>query len=494
MGGLTHEFRRGDYHFDVGLHYVGEMQHGDLPRQVFDFISEGRLAWTKLPAVFERFIYPDFAFAVADSEAAYKASLVRQFPDQETLIHMYFKAIHRAAVWSLRHYMKPLVPTWLRPLIRLSNLPGHKLALSTTETILDKYFTDPKLKALLVSQWGDYGLPPAHSAFAIHALIVRHYLNGAWFPKGGGKRVARSILPVIESRGGRCLVRHEAVEILVRDNRAVGVKVEKIKGARRETLMFYAPVVISNVGAHLTYTRLLPKSVTIPFMEELQRFRRASSSATLYIGFKDDPRTLGFRGENHWIFTGYDHNSLLNDAEALLEGRCRACYLSFPSLKNPDARGATAEIICFVDFEHFTRWQDKPWKKRGETYESLKQTIAEGMLKLVERHHPGFCQLIATRELSTPLTIRQFTSREQGMMYGLPAVPARYELDWLRPETPVANLYLSGSDVCSLGIVGALMGGVAAAATVNGQYGFFKVVRKIRRTAAVTSPHQTGPI
>ncbi len=480
-GGLTHEFRRGDYHFDVGLHYVGEMQRGDLPRQVFDFISDGRLDWEKLPTVFERFVYPDFTFEVADDEAAYTAALVKQFPDENAPIRAYFKAIHRAAAWSQRQFLRPVMPAWVQPFIRLSNLPGKKLALSTTRTILDKYFNDPQLKAVLASQWGDYGLPPADSAFAIHALIVHHFLNGAWFPKGGSTRVARSILPVIEARGGRCLVNHEAVRILVHDNRAVGVAVETIKGARRESLTFSAPIVISNVGADLTYNKLLPASIPIPFLDELHRFRCACSAVTLYIGFKDDPRALGFNGENHWIFTGYDHDGLLHDTNALLEGRCRACYLSFPSLKNSDAKSATAEIICFTEYAHFTQWQDKPWRNRGKAYDGLKRTIADGMVKLVESHYPGFSELIAFQELSTPLTIRNFTSREHGMMYGLPAVPARYGLDWLTPQTPVPGLYLSGSDVCAVGIVGALMGGVSAAAAVTGRHGFFKVMQKLRR-------------
>ena len=487
MGGLTHEFRRGDYHFDVGLHYVGEMQRSDLPRQVCDFISDGQLVWEKMPSVFERFIYPDFTFEVVDSEAAYTSALVQQFPDERKQIYAYFKAIHRAAAWSRRHFVTPVMPAWLQPFMRLGNLPSRKLALSTTRAVLDRYFTDSRLKALLASQWGDYGLPPADSAFAIHALIASHYLNGAWFPKGGGKRVARAILPVIEARGGRCLVNHEAVGILLRDKQAVGVEVEKIKGGTREAMRFYAPVVISNVGADLTYKKLLPASVTIPFLDELRGFRRACSAVTLYIGFKDDPRALGFKGENHWIFTSYEHDGMLDNTEALLQGHCRGCYLSFPSLKNPDAKGATAEIICFIDYDNFTEWQDKPWRQRGKVYDGLKQVIADSMLKLVEQHYPGFCQLIDFQELSTPLTIRNFTSREQGMMYGLPAVPARYELDWLGPWTPVPGLYLSGSDVCSVGIVGALMGGVAAAAALNGQHGFFKVMHKLRQAVTAVS-------
>jgi hypothetical protein len=54
----------------------------------------------------------------------------------------------------------------------------------TTKAYLDEHFTGPKLKAILASQWGDYGLPPAQSPFMLHSLIVHHYLNGAWYPVG----------------------------------------------------------------------------------------------------------------------------------------------------------------------------------------------------------------------------------------------------------------------------------------------------------------------
>jgi len=37
----------------------------------------------------------------------------------------------------------------------------------TTKEYLDAHFTDPKIKALLASQWGDYGLLPSESSFGI---------------------------------------------------------------------------------------------------------------------------------------------------------------------------------------------------------------------------------------------------------------------------------------------------------------------------------------
>ena len=45
---------------------------------------------------------------------------------------------------------------------------------------------------------GDYGLPPAQSSFAMHATIVEHYLNGAFYPIGGAASIAAAMVPLIE--------------------------------------------------------------------------------------------------------------------------------------------------------------------------------------------------------------------------------------------------------------------------------------------------------
>jgi NAD(P)H-flavin reductase len=85
-------------------------------------------------------------------------------------------------------------------------------------------------------------------------------------------------------------------------------------------------------------------------------------------------------------------------------------------------------------------------------------------------------------ELSTPLTVEHYTSHPQGCFYGLPGTPTRYRAAALAARSPVGGLYLSGSDVASLGIVGAMMGGVAAASKVLGQAGFFRIVSHVSRS------------
>ena len=58
-----------------------------------------------------------------------------------------------------------------------------------------------------------------------------------------------------------------------------------------------------------------------------------------------------------------------------------------------------------------------------------------------------------------------------------PGTPEKYSQTWLGPRTPIGNLYLTGSDVVLLGIMGALMGGVLTASCVLGPLGFPKVMR-----------------
>jgi all-trans-retinol 13,14-reductase len=104
-------------------------------------------------------------------------------------------------------------------------------------------------------------------------------------------------------------------------------------------------------------------------------------------------------------------------------------------------------------------------------------------------HFPALAPLIVHREVSTPLSTASFTGAPQGCVYGLEASPRRFLSKSLRAKTPVPGLYLAGQDVTSLGITGAMMGGVLAAAAVEPRL-FRHVPSSSRRTG---SPGYTGP-
>ena len=87
----------------------------------------------------------------------------------------------------------------------------------------------------------------------------------------------------------------------------------------------------------------------------------------------------------------------------------------------------------------------------------------------MERNVPAVAGKIDHAELSTPLTTRHFMNYPQGEAYGLAATPERFRLRSLTPHTSVRNLYLTGQDVASLGVAGALFGGVITASAILGR-------------------------
>jgi len=182
------------------------------------------------------------------------------------------------------------------------------------------------------------------------------------------------------------------------------------------------------------------------------------------VGLKEDLRKLGFRGENHWIFSGYDHDAnYARRAEWIGSGLPDEVYLSFPSMKDPEAKAHTAELVSFAEFASFARWHGQPWRNRDAEYQALKERIAVGMLGFVEERFPGFTELVEYRELSTPLTNEFMTGHPQGAIYGLPPTPGRFRKEnaaWTEAESPVPGLFLTGADVAMLGIAGAMMGGL----------------------------------
>jgi phytoene dehydrogenase-like protein len=485
LGGFTHTFERpGRRSWDVGLHYVGEMAQGSMGRQLFDFVTGGGVDWHKMPSPFEKFIYPDFTFDVPDDQTAYQEALVSRFSDERSAIGQYFTDVRAARKWFDTSVFARSSPKVLGSFISLGNRGSEKLALSTTGEYLERHFRSQQLKAVLASQWGCYGLPPGESAFVIHALIVCHYLRGGYYPVGGSGTIAQSIAPIIEAYGGQCPLNHTVTEIIVREGRAIGVKVTAKKGSKTEEIEYYAPVVVSDAGAYTTFCRLLPESIEIPFRAELERTAAGCGFVSLYIGFKEDPARLGFRGENHWIYTGYDHNAMFSRRNAVLEGEPVCCFLSFPSLRDPKATAHTAQIIAPLDYARVEPWKDRPWLKRGEEYQILKGRIAEGVLRFVDDRYPGFKALVDYCEVATPLTVESFTGHLGGSIYGVPATPDRFRRPWLSVTTPVKNLYLTGADVASPGIVGAMMGGVATAARLQGSLGFFRIISAAKRFAA----------
>lgn len=483
-GGFTHTFKRKNKFFwDVGIHYIGDLHEGSILKKLFDLLSGGTLTWQKMPSLFEKFVYPDLSFPVYDDARRFESDLAAMFPAEKESITLYFEDVKKVNTWFGRHVsIRGRAPFTDHVDQSFVDKEGFNPRRSTKE-YLDFRFKDPKLKSILVSQWGNYGLPPAQSSFIIHAAVVQHYFAGGYYPTGGSHKIFESIEHCLAEKGGTCLTSHSVEEIIIEGSKATGVRVRALREPGAPVHEFYAEKIISDAGAFNTYNRLLAH-VNVPFREQLNAFYKKHpvvSNVTLYLGLKSDPREIGFGGENHWIYADYDHDKNFAEGYSWAEqGKPVGAYLSFPSLKNAEAKGHTAEIIAFTDYGYFEKWKAQPWKKRDAKYKALKEKITAALVAFVGQYYPKFPELIEFSELSTPITTEHFSSHPRGSIYGVACTPERFvaaEAPWCNPQSPFENLYLTGADVSSPGVAGAMMGAVATLSQLKNGFKLLDLMR-----------------
>lgn len=468
-GGYTHVFRRPGYEWDVGVHYIGQMYPRSLLRRAFDMLTGGELEWADMGEVYDTIVIDGDRYPLRAGKKNFKEGLLEHFPKAESVLDRYLELVKEASKAALPFYGEKIMPAPVSMvaggLLRRSML---KYARRTVDEVLSELTEDRRLRAVLCGQFGDYGLPPKQASFSMHAAVVNHYLGGGAYPVGGSSRIAATILPRIEAAGGRVLTSAEVSEILVRRGRVAGVKMAD----GRE---IPCPVVISDAGASNTFERLLPRSVQPRKVTgALEAVRPSVAHASLYLGFRGSTESLGLGRSNVWRYPHDDFDRAFGDYLADEDAPLALAYLSFPSAKDPSFEArypgkSTVEVVTLAPHSRFAAWSDTRWKKRGDHYEEKKAALTERLLEALYAEHPQLEAHLDHAELSTPLTTQHFAGFADGEIYGLEHTPARFEQTWLKPKTPIAGLYLTGSDVCTAGVGGALMGGVLTASALTGK-------------------------
>ena len=123
--------------------------------------------------------------------------------------------------------------------------------------------------------------------------------------------------------------------------------------------------------------------------------------------------------------------------------------------------------MTFVPWESFEPWLGTDWHKRGETYDAFKARLEEAVLEQFLAKMPELAPMVDYVELSTPLTTDHFVRPRRGSIYGIEPTPERFRCEALRPVSPIKNLYFAGSEVTSVGVMGAMVGGMLAAVAVS---------------------------
>ncbi|XP_013887868.1 putative all-trans-retinol 13,14-reductase [Austrofundulus limnaeus] len=483
-GGCCHTYIEKGFEFDVGLHYIGQVHENSLLRVVFDQITEGQLEFQKLNQHFDT-----IQIGLGDEKREYtilsgknemKTHLIKQFPAEEEAIETFFKIMKISA--KKTHYLASLklIPQWVSLFLLKSGIadlvsPVFRLSGTCATDFMNTLTKNKDLQILFSYLF--YGVPPKESSLLINALLIHHYKRGAYYPKGGASEIAFHIIRTIQRHGGNCLVRAPVSQILVNDKGAAyGVKVRK----GQEEVEVHAPVVVSNCGIFTTFQKLLPPEIRAKpdVQKRLSSMKHGRGSFLVFCGLDGTEEELGLVSTNFWLFKDNDMDKSMEEFFALSKedapDNIPMMFITVPSAKDPEAKlrhpgKSCMTILTMVKYEWFEEWKDTTVRRRGDEYYDYKMRFAKNLFAWACTVFPKIKDKLVFQDVASPLTNMHYLGAQRGAMYSAEHNLERFYAEAVaknRCSTPVKNLYISGQDVFSCGIAGALHGGLLCASTV----------------------------
>jgi all-trans-retinol 13,14-reductase len=468
-GGFTHSYERNGYEWDVGVHYIGEVGANTRSRKMFDFLSGGNLKWAPMDAEYDRFYIGDKVFNAMAGKQEFRDNLVRQFPNEVPAIDAYLKLLDRSgdalSAFGMSRGMPPLLRWLAQPWFAWKLRGAFR---RRTWDVLSDLTKDRDLIATLCGQWGDMGMPPKRSPFMAHAMIARHYLYGGYYPVGGSWRIAETIIPKIQASGGEVFTYAKVEKILVEHGKVTGVEM-------KDGHVINCGCVISSAGVDNTFNHLLPEDLVEKsgYRKRMQKVQPSVAHLGVYIGLQGTAQELGLPRTNFWIYPSNNYDAALDEFMEDQDAAFPIVYVSFPSAKDPDYENrhpgtATIEVVAPAPYEWFEKWHDATWGKRGDDYEAFKEWLGERLLEHVYEKLPQLRGKVDYHEVSTPLSTNWFGGYQRGELYGLEHSRERLKQDWLRPKTKIPGLWLTGQDVLTCGVTGAMMAGMLTTMSMVG--------------------------
>ncbi|MEP3049870.1 MAG: NAD(P)/FAD-dependent oxidoreductase [Erythrobacter sp.] len=471
LGGLTHSFSREGFSWDVGIHYLSYVAPGERVRHLLDWLCDTPIEFVSLGSVYDIVhIGEAEPLPLSRPYEAQEMDLKACFPDDSEAIEAWIVALREGREAMLKIFPTRAMPELGGDILDWWNRNAiAKWCARTTKEVIDDLTDNPELAAVMAAQWGDHGGRPSKASFAMHALIAASYLkSGSWYPVGGSSVFAQHIIPTITKNGGEARAGVRTESLLFDGSTVVGVRTD-------DGTEIKAKNVISNIGARETIYTFLA-DIDLPEIEDLEGWKEEIRSLpssiahySLFLGFEGDIEAAGATVANHWIYPTQDVDVIWKTAP---DGPPPGMVAAFGSLKDPlhdpgPRQRHSGQFLVWADWEAISPWAEKPVGDRGEDYADFKRRIKATLMAQFERYFPELAKLVVYRELATPLSMIAITKHREGAFYGLDVTPDRVMCDALRAQTPIPGLYLSGQDVASPGVPGALWGGVLSAASID---------------------------
>lgn len=406
VGGYCSTFRRKGFTFDAATHFYPLLGNpatitGKLLREL-----GATNGWVKMDPV-DHFHFPDGStFAVPADFDTYLSKLKQEFPHEAENMDRFFAIVREVYLSGLLTYFR-----W-RETDRLA-----QYSRMTVRDALDQHFHDPKLKLLLAADCGHWGSPPSRTSFVFDSMLRLSYFLGNYYPRGGSQAFADELALRFEELGGHILMSANAQQIVVRNKRACGVKINAGPVHSRQTHHVNAGVVVSNADLLLTLERLIePNHIDRDRVASIRGLRPTHPCFLVHVGLK------GMATEVLRAAHGYHWDSWDSDRVATNSFKIFVPTLYEPEMAPPGGHIVIVQKLTDIDYDAIDDWPTH--KAKVEAY----------IMQNLERVMPGFNEKVVVKLSASALTSHRFTLNHKGAMLGWEMSP-----DQLGDNRPALN-------------------------------------------------------
>lgn len=419
-GGLAHAFTRGPYTFDSAIRVLAE---GEMVEEMLGYLGVAdRCTLSRLDHLY-RAEFPGVSFFAPAGLEQFLEAHIRLFPGEAEGIRTFFGLRRQMFLETAQLPMQLSAAKLDEAVDRFPTFFKYRTA--TLAAVLDDFFVDQRLKALVGSVWPYIGSVPSRVSFFVYSQFLGVLVDGPYYCLGSFQKLVDAFLHALERDRGELVVAAPVQAILLEEGRVAGVRLEDGTEVR-------APVVISNADARHTLEDLVgADALPSPYVKRLRRLEPALSAFVVHAVVTEELPDLGSPHEI-FVYEHWDHDRTWQDIH---EGRHGGLSMSVmtkldPSLAPP---GEHVLIVSSVaTYEHQPPWQE------------IRDSFGDELLAKFESVVPGLRGKIGFVAASTPETIERFTRNHRGAAYGWELSPKQTGSKRLAHRTPIEGLYLSG--------------------------------------------------
>ena len=453
-GGCLQCFTRRGVKFETGMHFIGSAKDGQVLSRMLnvleirDNIKLSLLDETGYDVVSlrgDRYKFPM-------GREPFIAQFSSYFPSQADNIVKYYDLVKKVAEASSLHSLKHTSDAVINTEYQLRSVNG----------VIREVVSDETLQNVLVGNLPLYAGEKDKTPFSMHAFIMDFYNQSAFRVVGGSDLICKALISRLEHYGGKLLTCRKVTKILCDERRAVSVQTSD--GERFEANYF-----IADIHPVRLLDMLDTKLIRPAFRQRILSVPNTVGGFSVYLHFKENAvpymnsNFYGYAGDSPWGCECYDRDSWPKGY----------LYMHFCHTENPNyARGGI--ILSYMRIEDFSAWNNTTVGCRGEGYEEFKRNRAERLISMVEKDFPGLRSRIEHYYTSTPLTYRDYTGTEGGAIYGVAKDVTKGIACRVPYKTKVPNLYLTGQNVNSHGMLGVLVGAFVTSSELVGMDKVYK--------------------